>query len=225
MPEALLPQYEEMIKTGMHFGRKKSMFHPRMKPFVYAVKDNIYIIDLIKTSDALIKAIDFLKKAKEEGKMILFVGTTKQSSEAVEATAKAVGMPYVTNRWLGGTLTNFKTLMSRVKYLQDLEEQKLTGAFEKLTKKERLLKEREITSLKERFDGVRTMTRIPDLIFVSSLRNGEITVREAKRMGVPVVAIVNTDSNPDDATFPIPANDNAKKSVELILQIVKDSLI
>ena len=119
--QQFLPAYEDMVKAGMHFGRKKTIFHPNMKPYVYTLKDNIYILDLIKTTDTLIKAIDFLKKAIADGKMILFVGLTKQSTETTKATAEALGMPYVVNRWLGGTLTNFKTIIGRVKFLEDLE--------------------------------------------------------------------------------------------------------
>ena len=212
------------MKAGMHYGRKKSIFHPRMKPFVYGLEENIYIIDLIKTSDAISTAIEFLKKSKEEGKIILFVGTSKQSAEGVKETAKVIGMPYVINRWLGGTLTNFKTIISRVKYLEQLERQRDTGELEKYTKKEKLLKEREIEGLNQRFGGIRTLTKIPDVLFVSSLKNSDLAVKEANKVGVKIVAIVNTDSNPDHVDYPIPANDNAKKSIELILETIKNTL-
>ncbi len=220
-----LPQYENMIKAGMHFGRKKSFFHPRMKPFIYTLKENLYIIDLIKTRDLLTKAAEFLKTAKAEGKTIIFVGTSKQSAEAVKSVAQALGMPFVTNRWLGGTLTNFKTIMARVKHLDDLESQKTAGAFEKYTKKERLMLEKEMDSLRVRFEGIRKLTKVPDVVFVASLKDGAITVREAKRMGIQVVGIVNTDSNPDDLDYAIPANDNSKKSVELIMETIKNELV
>jgi len=222
--ETQLPKYEDMVKAGMHFGRKKSIFHPRMKDFVYILKENIYIIDLIKTSEALSKAIDFLKKEREAGKVILFVGTTKQSTEVVQATAKALNMSYVVNRWLGGTLTNFKTITARFKHLDDLEGRRDSGAFEKYTKKEKLLLEREIASMKVKFDGIRKLTKVPDVIVVSSLRDAELPVREAKRAGIKIVAIVNTDSDPNSVDYPIPANDNAKKSVELIMEAIKSSL-
>lgn len=225
MPEIQLPQYEDMVKAGMHFGRKKSIFHPRMKDFVYTLKENIYIIDLIKTSEALSKAIDFLKKEKEADRVILFVGTTKQSAEVVKATAEVLRMPYVINRWLGGTLTNFKTITARFKHLDDLESKRDSGAFEKYTKKEKLLLEREIASMKVKFDGIRRLTKTPDVIVVSSLRDAELPVREAKRAGIKIVAIVNTDSDPNSVDYPIPANDNAKKSVELILEAIKNSLL
>ena len=223
-PAIQLPEYENMIKAGMHFGRKKSFFHPRMKPFIYTLKENLYIIDLIKTRDSLVKAVEFLRQAKEEGKVIIFVGTSKQAGDAVKSTAQALGMPFVVNRWLGGTITNFKTIMERVKYLDELESQKASGAFEKYTKKEQLMKQKEIDSLGMRFEGIRKLTKIPDVVFVSSLKDGALAVREAKRMGVKLVGIVNTDSNPDDLDYAIPANDNSKKSVELILEVIKEEL-
>ncbi|MBI2669573.1 MAG: 30S ribosomal protein S2 [Candidatus Yanofskybacteria bacterium] len=216
-----LPAYEDMVKSGMHFGRKKTIFHPNMKPYVYTLKDNIYILDLIKTTDSLIKAIDFLKKAIVEGKMILFVGLTKQSAETTRTAAEALSMPYVINRWLGGTLTNFKTIIGRVKYLEDLEKKQTDDGFEGFTKKEKILKEREIAALRLKFDGIRKLTRVPDIIFITSLKESQLPVREAKRAGVKVVGIVNTDSDPKQIDYPIVANDNSKKSVELILEAVR----
>ncbi len=212
-----LPAYDDMVKAGMHFGRKKSIFHPNMKPFIYTLKDNIYILDLIKTSDKLIKAVDFLRRTAAEGKTILFVGLTKQSAEVVKETAVELGMPYVVNRWLGGTLTNFKTIIERVKYLESLEKEKAEGGFEGYTKKEKILKDREIENLQRRFGGIRKLTKIPDLIFVSSLKESQLPVHEAKLTGVKVVGIVNTDSDPKQIDYSITANDNSKRSVELIL--------
>ena len=216
-----LPAYEDMVKAGMHFGRKKTIFHPNMKPYVYTLKDNIYILDLIKTTDSLLKAIDFLKKQIAEGKMVLFVGLTKQSAEVTKMTAEALNMPYVANRWIGGTLTNFKTVTGRVKYLEDLEKKQAEGDFEKFTKKEKILKEREIAGLRLKFDGIRKLNRVPDVIFVTSLKESQLPVHEAKIAGVKLVGIVNTDSDPKQIDYPIAANDNSKKSVELILEAIK----
>lgn len=224
MPDTVqqfLPAYEDMVKSGMHFGRKKTIFHPNMKPYIYTLKDSIYILDLIKTAGLLAKAIDFLKKVVAENKIILFVGLTKQSVEATKITAETLGMPYVINRWLGGTLTNFKTIISRVKYLEDLEKNQTEGGFEKFTKKEKILKEREIAALKLKFDGIRKLTRIPDVIFITSLKESQLPVREAKRTSVKIVGIVNTDSDPKQIDYPIAANDNSKKSVELILKAIE----
>ena len=219
-----LPAYEDMVKAGMHFGRKKTIFNPNMKPFIYTLKDDVYILDLIKTTETLIKAADFLKKSVAEGKTILFVGLTKQSVDPVRATAEALNMPYVTNRWLGGTLTNFKTITGRVKYLEDLENEQATGGFEKYTKKEKILKEKEIIAMRLKFDGIRKMTKVPDILFVASLKESMIPVREAKIAGLKVVGIVNTDSNPKFIEYPVTANDNSKKSVELIMEAIKNAV-
>lgn len=223
--QQFLPAYEDMVKAGMHFGRKKTVFHPGMKPFVYVLKDNIYILDLVKTREGILKAVDFLKKAIVDSKVILFVGLTKQSTETVKVAAEALNMPYVINRWLGGTLTNFKTIVARVRYLEELEKKQAEGGFEKYTKKEKILKEREIAALKQRFDGIRKLAKIPDVLFVSSLKESQLPVREAKRAGVRVVGIVNTDSDPKQIDFPITANDNSRKSVELILEAIKNGIL
>ena len=224
-PEIQLPAYDDMIKAGMHFGRKKTIFHPNMGPFVYTLRENIYILDLIKTADSLVKAVAFLKKSMAEGKLILFVGLTKQSAAAVKSTAEAVGMPYVVERWLGGILTNFKTIIARVKYLEDLEKKQASGDLEKYTKRERMLKEREIVALRKKFDGLRKLTRVPDVLFISSLKESQLPVREAKYTKVKVVGIVNTDSDPKQIDYPIPANDNSRRSVELILEAIRNSII
>ena len=218
-----IPSYEEMIKAGMHFGRKKTIFHPNMKRFVYMVKEQIYLLDLVRTSHELDKAIEFIKDAITEGKTILFSGITKQSGDTVKKVAIALNMPYVTERWLGGTLTNFKIIISRVKHLEALEQEKASGGFSKYTKKEALLKEREIQALQKKYDGLRKLTKLPDVVFVSSLKESQIVVREALALKIPIVGIVNTDSDPAQLTFPIPANDNAKKSVELILSAIQES--
>ena len=218
-----IPSYEDMIKAGMHFGRKKTIFHPNMKSFVYGAKEHIYLLDLIRTSDALTKAIDFMSQNLSEGKTILFVGVTKPSHDPVKAAAESLGMPYVTERWLGGTLTNFKVIIARVKYLEDLEREQTSGGFDKYTKKEKLLKEREMEALRKKYDGLRKLTKLPDVVFVSSLKESQLAVREAKVMKIPVVAIVNTDSDPKQVAMAIPANDNARKSVELILEAITRS--
>ena len=220
-----VPAYEDMIKAGMHFGRKKTIFHPNMKPFIYAAKENIYLLDLVKTSEALVAAVEFLKGSLAQGKMILFVGITKPSADPIMATAEALGMPYVVERWLGGTLTNFKVITSRVKHLEQLEKEQASGGFEKYTKKERILKEREMTILRQRYDGIRKLTRLPDVVFVSSLQESQLPIREALALKIPTVGLVNTDSNPKQLTYPIPANDNARKSVELILEAVREALV
>lgn len=222
--QQFLPAYDDMIKAGMHFGRKKTIFHPNMKPFVYSLKDNIYILDLIKTGDSILTALDFLKKSVAEGKTILFVGLTKQSVASIQSAAETLGSPYVINRWLGGTLTNFKTIISRVKYLEDLEKKQAENGFAEYTKKEKIMIEREMAALRQKFDGIRKLNKVPDIVFVSSLKESQLPVHEAKLAGVKLVGIVNTDSNPEQLDYPIIANDNSKKSVELIMDAIVKSL-
>ena len=220
-----LPEYEEMMKAGMHFGRKKTVFNPSMKQFVHTSKENIYILDLVKTVGALSVAVDFFKKMKDEGKITLFVGITKQSADIVKDAAKELGMPYMVNRWIGGTLTNFKTINDRIKYMFELE-QRLSSPekMEGYTKKEKLMMEKELQKVTDKFEGIKNMSKLPDLIFVSSLKESQLPIREVHRMGIKTVGIVNTDSDPKQLDYPIPANDNARKSVEIILNVIKNSL-
>lgn len=226
MPEAqLLLNYEDMLKAGMHFGRKKTVFNPAMKDYVFTVRDGICIIDLLKTQSELSAVIDYLKGVWEKGGLILFAAPTKQSTEAVKGLAETLDMPYVLERWLGGTLTNFKELSGRVKKLEEMEKQKKSGELDKYTKKEKLEFDREMQKMEQRFGGLRKLSRLPDVLFVSSLKEGALPVREAKRTGVKVVAICNTDSDPQDVDYPIPANDRSKKSVDLIIDILKKELV
>ena len=227
MPEIntqTLPSYEDMVRSGMHFGRKKSIFHPNMRPYIYTMKDTVYIIDLLKTEQGIKDAIEAMRKVIDAGGLILFIGLTAQSVDPVKQIAEDLKMPYVVNRWLGGTFTNFKTVASRVKYLEKLEQEKVMGGFDKYTKHERLKKDKEIKKLKEKFDGVRLLTRVPDMIFVSSVKKSELPIKEAKKGATKVVGIINTDSDPLKIDYPIPANDNARKSVELIINTIRDAL-
>ena len=212
--------YEDMMKAGMHFGRRRSVFHPGMKPNVYTLKENIYIIDLFKTAEAVKKAVEMIKRSLSDRKTILFVAPTKQSSAAIEDLAKKLNMPYVVDRWLGGTLTNFKTIQQRVRHMEQLEQEQRTGGFEKYTKKERVLKDKEIEKLRKKFDGLRTLSAIPDIMFVASLKHGELPIHEADLTKVKTIAICNTDSDPSRVNIAIPANDNAKRSIDLLLAMI-----
>ena len=224
MTEANIPSYEDMVKSGMHFGRKKSVFNPKMKPFVYTARDNIYLIDLVKTRESLGSAMEFLKKSLDEGKLILFVGLSAQSADLVKDLAESLNMPYVISRWLGGTLTNFKTIISRVNHLESMEKEMSLGGFEKYTKKERLMKEKEMAKLRKKFDGLRKLTRVPDVLFVASSRESDLVLKEAKNTKVKTVGMVNTESDPMVLNYPIPANDNARRSIELIITTLKSYL-
>lgn len=224
--ENIMPSYQEMISAGMHYGRKKTVKHPKMDIFIYALKDTIHLINILKIEEKLKEAIEFLKKIKENQGMILWAALTKQSEEKIIEIANLFQMPYVKGRWLGGTLTNFKTIEGRIKYYKEMEEkwsdQEYIG---KLTKKEKYEMEKELRILREKFQGLEKMTRLPDVIFITSLRKGVLPLREAKRMGIKTAAIVNTESDPTSVDFPIPANDNARQSVELILETIKKALI
>jgi len=227
MSEQLVKQmdYEEMLKAGMHFGRKKTVFHPGMERYVFTVRDGICIIDLIKTQAQLRNTIEAVKKVVKESGLVLFVSLTKQSSEGIKDLAESLNMPYVLDRWLGGTLTNFKIINSRVKRLEEMEKQQKTGELDKYTKKERLGFEKEIKKMQRNFEGLKKLTRLPDLVFVTSLKESALPVREAKRMGIKVAAISNTDANPEDADYVVPANDRSKKSVDLIVETIKNELV
>lgn len=208
----------------MHFGRKRSVFNPAMGDSVYAVRDGICIIDLIKTQEALMKTIEFLNGTIQSGGTVLWVAPTKQSEDGVKKLAEKTGMPYVLDRWLGGTLTNFKVINGRVKRLIELEEERAAGGWEKYTKKEQLDLSREVEEMKKKFEGLKKLTKLPDVVFVASLKEGELAVHEARLTGVKVAAIANTDANPKDVSEVICANDRSKRAIDLILDAMYDKI-
>ncbi len=212
------------MKAGMHYGRRRSVFHPGMGPYVHTLKENIYIIDLFKTVEAVQKAVAMIKQALADRKTILFVAPTKQASAGIESLAKSLNMPYVVDRWLGGTLTNFKTIQQRVRHMEQLEHEQKTGGFEKYTKKERVLKDKEIEKLNKKFTGLRNLTSIPDVLFVASVKHGHLSIHEAHLTKVKTIAICNTDSDPKQVDIAIPANDNAKRSIDLLLSMIAKEL-
>lgn len=229
MPEinwtTIMPSYENMLLAGVHYGRKKTVRHPKMEPFIYALKDSIHLINIFKTEEELKKAIEFLQKTRENGGTILWASLTKHSEGKIVEIADLLSMPCVKERWLGGTLTNFKTIQERIKYYKEMKEKWDNPEFlGKLTKKEKHDMEKELRLLREKFEGLERLVKLPDVVFLSSLRQGGLPLREAKRMGIKVVAILNTESDPTSVDYPIPANDNAKQSVELILETIKKAL-
>ena len=193
--------YDDMLKAGMHFGRKKTVFNPKMEKYVFGLKEGICIIDLLKTQSELSTVIDYLKSVVEKNGLILFAALTKQSIDSVKELAEALSMPYVVDRWIGGTLTNFKVINGRVKKMEEMERQHKSGELDKYTKKEKLLFEREMKKMENHFGGLRKLSRIPDVVFVASLKESSLPVREAKITGAKIVAIANTDSNPENANF------------------------
>lgn len=224
--EKIMPSYEDMLLAGVHYGRKKTVRHPKMEPFIYALKDTIHLIDILKTEEELKRAIEFLKKTKESGGTILWTSLTKHSEAKIIEIADGLNMPYVKERWLGGTLTNFKTIQERIKYYKEMKEKwDNPESMSRLTKKEKYEMEKELRLLREKFEGLDRMAKLPDAVFLSSMREGGLPLREAKRLGIKVVAICNTESDPSLVDFAIPANDNARQSVELILETISKGLI
>jgi small subunit ribosomal protein S2 len=216
---------KELLEAGAHFGHQTSRWHPAMKKYIFTKRNGIHIIDLEQTASMLDKACDFVRDVAAEGGNILFVGTKKQAQEAIEQEALRCGMFYVNQRWLGGVLTNFATIQARIDYLVRLEDQKSRGDFERLPKKEALKVEDEILRLNRQMGGFKEMTSLPDALFIIDPTKERIATAEAKRVGIPVVAIVDTNCNPDNIDYPIPANDDAIRTIKLVCSKIADAVI
>ena len=213
-----------LLEAGVHFGHQTRRWNPKMKDYIFGQKNNIYIIDLQRTVGAIIKACEFLSKVAQEGGYILFVGTKRQAQDIIKNEALRCGMFYVDQRWLGGMLTNFQTVRKSVNRLQKLEGMKADGTFGKLSKKEVSQLTKEIYKLKKNLDGVRSMERLPKAVFVIDSRKEDISVREAKKLSIPVAALVDTNCDPDMVNYVIPGNDDAIKSIRLITSLVTDAI-
>ena len=220
-----LPTLKEMIEAGIHFGHKRERSYPKAKKYIFGLRDGIYIIDLEKTSELLESALSFLTKTVGEGKTILFVGTKKQAKKSVEESAKKTGMPYMTERWLGGTLTNFETVRRSIKHLSGLEDKKNIEEYKTYTKHERAKLEEEVAKLHRVFDGIIKMEKMPDVVFVFDTAKEDNAVKEAIKKGIPIVGICDTNANPELIDYPIIANDEALKSVELIINLITDAVM
>jgi len=216
---------KQLLEAGAHFGHQTSRWHPRMKSYIFTKRNGIHIIDLEQTASMLEKACDFVRQIAGEGGNILFVGTKKQAQQSVEEEAKRCGMFYVNQRWLGGVLTNFATIQARIDYLVRLEDQQARGEFKRLPKKEALRLEEEIKRLNKRVGGFKEMTSLPAALFIVDPTKERIALAEAKRVGIPVVAMVDTNCNPDDIDHPIPANDDAIRAIKLICSRIADAVI
>lgn len=214
----------QLIEAGAHFGHLTRRWNPKMKPFIFMERNGIHIIDLKKTQDAIINAAESFAKVIVEGKKVLFVGTKKQAKSVIESEARRVDMNWVSERWLGGMLTNFSTIRKSIKRLNNIEKQETDGTFDKITKKERLFLTREKDKLKKVLEGVETMSRLPGALFIIDIKKESIAVKEAKKLNIPVFAIVDTNCDPDEVDFIIPANDDAVKTVELITKIMADAV-
>lgn len=211
---------EEMMRAGVHFGHQKARRNPKMDEYIFTTRKGINILDLQKTQDKLKEALEFIKSVRKGGKNILFVGTKIQAKDLVRDMAGALEMPFVTERWLGGTFTNFKVIRSRTKYLVDGEAMLARGEFKKYTKFEQMKKIEELEKMEKRMGGIKNMTDLPGAIFAASIKEDMLAITEAKKMGIPVIAIADTNVNPELVDYPIPANDDAISSLRLILAYV-----
>jgi small subunit ribosomal protein S2 len=216
---------EEMAEAGVNFGHRVSRLHPKMKPYITGVKNNIHIIDLEKTAKELEKALKFIEKLVSEGKTILFVGTKIQIRGQIKAIADECKFPYVAERWLGGMFTNFETISKRVGYFKDLEAKRISGEFEKYTKKERMKIDKELKILKTKFEGVKNMIKLPEAVIVFGADKDITCIREAKIKAIKIIALCDTNINPEIADYPIPANDDALSSVQYILDKIKEAIL
>lgn len=215
----------KLIEAGAHFGHLTRRWNPKMKPYIFMEKNGIHIIDLKKTQAELQNTLNVLSDMVAEGKKLLFVGTKKQAKNVIEAQAKRCEANWVSERWLGGMLTNFSTIRKSVKRLNNIEKQESDGTFEKITKKERLFLSREKDKLKKVLEGVESMSRLPGAMFIVDIKKESIAVKEAKRLNIPVFAVVDTNCDPDPIDYIIPANDDAVKTIELITTAVADAII
>lgn len=216
---------KEFLEAGAHFGHQTSRWHPRMKGYIFAKRDGIHIIDLQQTGPMLEKARAFVKQLIEDGGDILFVGTKKQAHDAIQEEAQRCGMYYVNQRWIGGTLTNFSTIQSRIDYLVRLEDQQARGGFNRLPKKEVLKIQDEIDRLNRQMGGIKEMERLPAALFIIDTTKEDIAMAEARRVGIPIVAVVDTNSNPAGIDYPIPANDDAIRAIRLITSKMADAVL
>lgn len=215
----------EMLKAGLQFGHQTRRWNPKMKQYILTQRNGIYIIDLFKTLDLIDVAYDFIKTTVAHGGTVLFVGTKKQAQEVIKTQATRVNMPYVCERWLGGMLTNFQTVSKRVTRLKELEEMDFSDVHGSgLTKKELLLLEREKDKLEKQLGGIRNMNRTPSAMFVVDVNKEALAVEEAHKLGIPVVAIIDTNSDPDVVEYPIPANDDAIRGIELLTTLFADAV-
>lgn len=210
------PLLQELLEAGAHFGHRTSRWNPKMGEYIFGARGGVHIIDLTKTAEGLNKAVEFVLRATTEGGEVLFVGTKRQAKGIVEKTAKEAGMPYVTQRWLGGMLTNLDTINTRINRLKRLEAQQLDGSLDSLTKKERLDISNEIEHLNKIFGGIREMKGLPKAVFVVDMPREEIAMKEARKLGIPVIAMTDTNADPDMADYVIPANDDALRAVTVI---------
>ncbi|MFH1656743.1 MAG: 30S ribosomal protein S2 [Candidatus Nealsonbacteria bacterium] len=218
-------ELKDMVDAGVYYGHRTSRIHPKMKPYISGTKSTTHIIDLEKTIIYFNEALKYIKDIISEDKVLLFIGTKVHVKKIVEEIAKECGLPYINERWLGGTFTNFETIKKRIDYFKDLEKKKETGELQKYTKKERLDIDKELVKLEIKFGGIKKLEKLPDAIFVIDMRKDNLAIKEARKKGIKVVSIADTNVDPTLADYPIPANDDAISSVTYILNKVKEAIL
>ena len=216
-----------LLEAGVHFGHRTRRWNPKMRPYIYGARNGIHILDLAKTVHALDEAIEKVREVVSSGEQVLFVGTKKQARRIVEQEAERCGMPYISNRWLGGTLTNFQTIQPRIAHYQRLADQMAAGddAFEGMTKRERMIQSKEFERLQRFYGGLRNMKRLPGAMFVVDPTMEENAIAEARRLNIPIIAMCDTNSDPDVIDFPIPSNDDAIRAIQLMTGRVADAVL
>lgn len=216
---------KQLLEAGVHFGHQTRRWDPKMAEYIFQARNGIHIIDLQKTSKKLDEAYNFMKEQAEEGKTILFVGTKKQAQECMKEAALKCGMYYIDQRWLGGMLTNFGTIQKRIQRLKDLETMQEDGTFDVLPKKEVILLKKEMEKLEKNLGGIKEMDKVPGVIFLVDPKKERIAILEAKKLGIPVVGLVDTNCNPEELDYPIPGNDDAIRAVKLIADVMANAVI
>jgi len=214
-----------LLETGVHFGHRTRKWNPRMKPYIFTERNGIHIIDLQQTVTALDTAFELVRDTAAKGGTVLFVGTKRQAQESIQREAERCGMPHINQRWLGGTLTNWKTIKDRINELKKLETRRDAGDFDRLTKKEGLILTREIVKLQDRLGGIRDMTKLPDLVYIVDVRREETAVHESNILSIPVIALVDTNCDPGGVDYVIPANDDAIRAIKLLSAKIADAVL
>jgi len=222
--EKILPNLEEMLKAGVHFGHRTSRKNPKMDSYIYTSRNNVHVIDLEKSREKLKSALEFLSGIKKREGVVIFVGTKVSAKQITQDSAKEVKMPYVVERWIGGTLTNFKVISGRLEYFRDLGKKKKTGELKKYTKKEQHDFGIELQKLERQFGGIKNLTKAPDALLVVDTHKEKLAVKEAKMRGIPVVGLCDTNTDPTLVDYPIPTNDDAISSLKLILGTIVKAL-
>lgn len=215
----------QLLEAGVHFGHKAYRWNPKMFPYIYSEVNNIHILDLVQSATLLKEATKFVELSAKEGKSFLFVGTKRQATTLIAQEAKRCDSFYVNHRWLGGMLTNWSTMKERIKHLKELEKQEVNNTFDLLTKKEAALRRKELKKLRQHLDGIKEMEKIPDIAIIIDQKREMTAIKECRKLGIPIVSILDTNCDPDLIDIPIPGNDDAVRSIKLILKLLTDSVI